>query len=131
MYVLDTNTLIYFFKGMGNVATRLLATSPAEIAIPSVVLFELEFGLAKSTSPRKRRAQLNEICALVELLPFGDKEAKHAAQVRAQLEKKGTPIGTCDLLIAATALARSGILVTNNSREFSRVPNLQVDNWFE
>ena len=131
MYVLDTNTLIYFFKGMGNVATRLLATSPAEIAIPSVVLFELEFGLAKSTSPRKRRAQLNEICALVELLPFGDKEAKIAAQVRAQLEKKGTPIGTCDLLIAATALARSGILVTNNSREFSRVPNLQVDNWFE
>ena len=131
MYVLDTNTLIYFFKGMGSVATRLLATSPKEIAIPSVVVFELEYGLAKSSSPRKRRAQLEEICSLVELLPFGDKEAKLAAQVRVQLDRKGTPIGTCDLLIAATALARSGILVTNNTREFSRVLTLQVDNWFD
>ena len=131
MFILDTNSLIYFFKGMGNVAARLLATSPTEIAIPSVVLFELEYGLAKSSSPRKRRAQLEEICSLVELLPFGNEEAKFAARVRAQLDKKGTPIGTCDLLIAATALARSGILVTNNIREFSRVSNLEVDNWFD
>ena len=65
MYILDTNTLIYFFKGMGNVPKKLLATSPKEIAVPSIVLYELEYGIAKSNSPTKRQAQLMEICSLV------------------------------------------------------------------
>ena len=61
MYVLDTNTLVYFFKGVGKVAERFLATSPQDIAIPSIVLYELEVGIAKSVSPSKRRKQLNEL----------------------------------------------------------------------
>ena len=71
MYVLDTNTLIYFFKGVGNVASKLLAISPKEIAIPSIVIYEIEYGIVKSTSPKKRQSQLFEICSLVNKLPFG------------------------------------------------------------
>ncbi len=130
MYILDTNTLIYFFKGMGNVANKLLATSPKEIAIPSVVLYELEYGIAKSNSPAKRQAQLNEICSVVEVLPFNSKAARCAALIRANLEKKGTLIGPYDLLIAGTAVACHGILVTNNTREFNRIPDLKLENWY-
>ncbi len=71
MYVLDTNTLIYFFKGLGAVAENLLAKAPKEIAIPSIVLFELEVGIAKSTSPQKRKQQLKELESSIQILPFG------------------------------------------------------------
>ena len=130
MYILDTNTLIYFFKGMGNVPSKLLATSPKEIAIPSIVLYELEYGIAKSNSPRKRQAQLNEICSVVKVLPFNSQEARCSALIRANLEKKGAPIGPYDLLIAGTAVAYQGILVTNNTKEFNRVPDLKLENWY-
>lgn len=131
MYILDTNTLIYFFKGMGNVSQELLATSPKDIAIPAIVLYELECGIAKSTSPKKRQAQLKEVCSLIEVLPFGNEEARLSALVRTRLEKKGTPIGACDVLIAGTALANQGILVTNNTKEFSRVSKLKLANWYK
>ena len=130
MYILDTNTLIYFFKGMGNVPGKFLNTSPKEIAIPAVVIYELEYGIAKSSSPKKRRSQLNEICSLVNILPFGDREAFSSASIRAKLEKRGTPIGPYDILIAGTALEHQGILVTNNLKEFSRVPKLKTENWY-
>ncbi|MCG7962868.1 MAG: type II toxin-antitoxin system VapC family toxin [Candidatus Thiodiazotropha taylori] len=131
MYVIDTNTLIYFFKGMGSVPSKFLEVSPKDIGIPSVVLYELEYGIAKSTSPRKRQAQLKELCSLVKILPFDNEAAKLSASVRAGLEKKGTPIGPHDVLIAGTALANKGILVTNNTKEFSRVPKLKLDNWYK
>lgn len=130
MYVLDTNTLIYFFKGMGRVGNRLLATPPAEVAIPSVVLFELEFGLAKSSAPEKRREQLAKIHTVVQILPLDRRAAALAAQVRASLERAGTPIGPYDVLVAATALANDGILVTRNTSEFGRVENLRVEDWY-
>ncbi|VAW57667.1 VapC toxin protein [hydrothermal vent metagenome] len=130
MYILDTNTLIYFFKGMGGVPDKLLAVSPKEIAIPAIVIYELEFGIAKSSSPKKRQAQLKEICALVNILPFGTKEAYISASIRAKLEKKGMPIGPYDVLIAGTALEHRGVLVTNNLKEFSRVPKLKTENWY-
>ncbi|MFC1750196.1 type II toxin-antitoxin system VapC family toxin [Pseudomonadota bacterium] len=131
MYVVDTNTLIYFFKGMGNVPAKLLEVSPKDIAIPSIVLHELEYGIAKSTSPRKRQAQLKALCSLVEILPFESKAARLSAVIRANLEKKGTPIGPCDALIAGTALANEGTLVTNNTKEFSRVSKLKLENWYK
>ncbi|MCG7895955.1 MAG: type II toxin-antitoxin system VapC family toxin [Candidatus Thiodiazotropha taylori] len=131
MYVIDTNTLTYFFKGMGSVPSKFLEVSPKDIGIPSVVLYELEYGIAKSTSPRKRQAQLKELCSLVKILPFDNEAAKLSASVRAGLEKKGTPIGPHDVLIAGTALANKGILVTNNTKEFSRVPKLKLDNWYK
>ena len=131
VYILDTNTLIYFFKGMGAVSERLLTTAPKEIAIPTIVLYELEVGIAKSTSPKKRQKQLEELCSLIDLLPFGLKEARTTANIRAKLEKKGVVVGPLDLLIAGTAIANNGILVTNNTKEFSRIAKLQLENWFE
>lgn len=130
MFVLDTNTLIYFFRGEGRVADRLLATSPADIAVPTVVLYELETGIARSNSPAKRRAQLEQLLRVVSLLPFGADEARAAATIRAALEQQGTPIGPMDTLIAATALAARGVLITRNIREFQRVPGLAVEDWY-
>lgn len=129
MYVPDTNTLIYFFKGMGNVAERLLSVPPKEIGISAIVLFELELGIAKSSS-NKRRGQLGEMLASVSFLPFGEKEARSAASIRADLESKGTPIGPYDILIAGTALARQATLVTRNIGEFGRISGLSLENWF-
>ncbi len=130
MYILDTNTLVYFFKGMGNVAEKLLDTSPQNIGIPAVVLYELEYGITKSISPNKRIKQLAEISSLVEVFPFGKEEAKASALIRTNLEKKGTPIGPYDVMIAGTAINKQGILVTNNIKEFKRVPKLKLENWF-
>jgi len=129
VYILDTNTLIYFFKGIGSVADNVLAVSPKDIGIPAVVLYELEYGIAKSTSPKKRTKQLEELCALVEVLTFGNEEAKTSATIRAVLEKKGTPIGSYDVMIAGTALSKQGVLVTSNTKEFRRVPKLKIVDW--
>ncbi len=130
MFVLDTNTLIYYFKGMGQVAERLLAHSPREIAIPAVVVYELEVGIAKVTQPEKRWRQLGEMLSVVTVLPFGAAEARVAAQIRTALNEVGTPIGPYDVLIAATALAHGGTLVTHNVQEFSRVARLQLVDWY-
>lgn len=129
MYVLDTNTVVYFFKGLGNVARRLLDVPPAEVALPAVVLYELEVGVVKSGSSQ-RRQQLEEMAGVLTILPFGRREAAAAAELRAALEVRGTPIGPHDTLIAGTTLVYGGILVTHNTREFSRVPQLRLEDWY-
>jgi tRNA(fMet)-specific endonuclease VapC len=129
-YCLDTNTLIYFFKGLGEVSNRLLTTPPGEIAIPTIVIFELEVGIGKSTSPRKRIAQLHQITSLVNIVSFGQSEAKCAAGIRIKLEKQGIPIGPYDILIAASALASNSTLVTHNTKEFERVAGLKIEDWY-
>jgi tRNA(fMet)-specific endonuclease VapC len=131
MYVLDTNTLIYFFKGLGGVSKRVLALPPKQISIPSIVLYELEVGIARSTSPKKRRKQLEDFTSLVKVLPFGTEEARSAASIRVDLEKKGRPIGPYDILIAAVAMTNQFILVTRNTAEFSRIKGLRLENWYE
>jgi len=130
MWVLDTNTLICFFKGMGRVPEVLLSHSPGDIAIPAIVLYELEVGIAKSTAPRKRRQQLKALTDAIQVLPFGLAEAEAAAHIRASLEKHGQPIGPYDVLIAATALAQKATLVTRNTREFGRIKHLSLADWF-
>ncbi len=130
MFALDTNTLIYFFKGIGRIGDRLLATPPSQIMVPSVVLYELELGIEKSNSPAKRRKQLEEFLTVVTVQSFGPAEARTAAMIRAGLEKGGQPIGPLDTLIAATSLAHNAILVTHNTREFKRVPRLEVVDWY-
>ncbi|MBW1799457.1 MAG: type II toxin-antitoxin system VapC family toxin [Deltaproteobacteria bacterium] len=129
-YALDTNTLIYFFKGLGNVADRLLATPPGDIGLPTIVLFELEVGIGKSKAPQKRKAQLRELTSLIKMIPFGYEEAKCAAEIRVKLENRGLPIGPYDILIAASALANNCTLVTHNSDEFGRVDRLKVEDWY-
>lgn len=130
MFALDTNTLVYFFKGRGRVADNLLARSPTEIAIPAVVAYEIETGIARSSAQEARRRQLDELLALVALWPFDQPELVRAASIRAELESRGQPIGPLDTLIAATALANRATLVTHNIREFERVPGLVVEDWF-
>ncbi len=130
MWVLDTNTLIYFFKGMGRVSEVLLSHTPNDIAIPTIVLYELEVGIAKSTAPRKRREQLQALVSVTQSLPFGAAEAKAAAHIRADLEKQSKSIDPCDLLIAGTALAQNATLVTRNTREFKQIKKLSLENWF-
>jgi tRNA(fMet)-specific endonuclease VapC len=129
MFVLDTDTLIFYFKGLYGVPDRMLAKAPGDVCIPSIVLYELEVGIAKSRAPQKRRAQLDDLLRVTQLLPFDRAEAAASAQVRAALEQNGTPIGPMDTLIAGTALAAGASLVTRNTREFSRIPALQVVNW--
>ena len=130
MYILDTNTLIYFFKGIGNVASILLSKSPKDISIPSIALYELEVGIAKSNNPDKRKKQLEGLISRINVIPFAAKEAKAAAIIRADLENKGTPIGPFDTLIAGTALSENAILVTHNTQEFNRVNELAIEDWY-
>ena len=130
MYLLDTNTLIYFFKGKGRVAEQLLALPPHAMAIPAITLFELATGLRKSAASEKRRHQLRAFTELVAVLPFAAREAEAAATVRAALEQQGLPIGPYDVLIAGTALAHNATLVTHNQTEFARVEGLKMVVWF-
>lgn len=130
MYLLDTNTLISFFKGMGNVAEHLFAHEPGEIALPAVTVYELEVGISKSTSPQKRQAQLAELLEQVTVIDFTQKEARAAAGIRADLKRKGIPIGPMDTLIAGTAVANGMTLVTHNTKEFERVEGLRLTDWF-
>lgn len=130
MFLLDTNTLIYYFKGEGNVADNLLRTPPKDIHIPSIVIYELEVGIAKSSSPHKRTQQLATLLSAVNVLPFGLEEAINAAQIRVRLEQNGKPIGPYDILIAATAMAQGATLVTHNKQEFERIDQLRIIDWY-
>jgi len=129
-YVLDSNTLIDFFRGRGRVAERLLGTPPGSVAVPSIVAYELEVGVLKSAEPERRRRQLRSFFETVEVLPFGMAEALVAAEIRAGLEVAGQSIGPMDTLVAGAALAVGGVLVTRNEREFGRVPGLRVESWY-
>jgi tRNA(fMet)-specific endonuclease VapC len=130
MFALDTNTLIYFFKGLGRVKERLAAVAPANVAIPSVVLYELEVGIAQSNQPSKRRTQLDALLTVVAILPFDSAAAKRAADVSGVLRKIGAAIGPIDNLIAGTALANGATLVTHNAGEFRRVRGLDLADWY-
>jgi len=126
---LDTNTVLELFNRRGRVAERLLAAAAAAIAVPSVVLYELEVGVRKSKRPKIGRRQADELMAAVALLPFGSEEARVAAGIRADLGAKGLEIGPYDTLIAATALARGAVLVTHDSRELGRIDRLRTEDW--
>lgn len=130
MYLLDTNTLIYFFKGTGDVANILLSKAPKDILIPSIGLYELEVGIAKSTKPQKRRKQLESLILRIKVSSFGAQEAKVAATIRADLEGKGLSIGPYDTLIAGIALSNNATLVTHNTKEFRRVEGLNIEDWY-
>lgn len=130
MYVLDTNTVSYYLKGQGRVASRLLATAPTAVAIPAVVAYELRYGAGRAQAPRELRRGLDALLGTVGCLAFGEAEARTAARVRLDLEAAGAPIGPIDVLIAATALAHRGVLVTRNTRELGRVEGLRLEDWY-
>ncbi len=130
MFLLDTNTCIYFIKGSyQSLADELRKRKPTDIKIPSMVMAELLLGAEKS----KQRIKTLEACrAFLEpfgVLSFDDEAALKYAEIRAALEKKGRTIGPNDLIIAATVMAHDGILVTHNTKEFKRVTGLRVEDW--
>src|SRR5687768_5390243 len=99
MFALDTNTLVYFFKGVGRVRDRLLAVAPSEVGIPSVVLFELGVGINLSVQSAKRRSQLDVLLAAVSILPLDDAAARQSAELATGLRRTGSSIGPMDTLI--------------------------------
>jgi tRNA(fMet)-specific endonuclease VapC len=129
-YLLDTNTVVRFLNGRApNVRVKINAVAPADLAVSAVVIAELRYGAAKSQDPVKARAVQDQLLNLIGFVPFDRQAAESYGQIRAELEKKGTPIGANDLLIGATALASGLILVTHNTREFNRISGLQIEDW--
>lgn len=129
MILLDTNICIHIINAKPPaVLARFQQYRMGEIGVCSVVAAELAFGVAKSGSARNREA-LQMFLAPLAILPFDDTAVWAYGELRAELERRGTPIGALDTLIAAHALSQQALLVTNNTREFARVPGLQLDNW--
>ncbi|WP_071427739.1 type II toxin-antitoxin system tRNA(fMet)-specific endonuclease VapC [Merdimmobilis hominis] len=131
-YMLDTNICIYAIKNKPEqVLRRLKDNLPKGLCISAITLAELEHGVEKSVNPEKNQMALIQFLAILDILPFDDLAAAEYGNICAYLQKRGTPIGTMDMLIAGHARAEGLILVTNNVREFMRVPNLGIENWAE
>jgi tRNA(fMet)-specific endonuclease VapC len=128
MTLLDSNTVIHCLKNREPAVSRFRAATPSKIAIPSIVAYELEYGTLKIASPQRRKILARMLEALEEV-PFDREAAREAARVRVELERDGTGIGPLDLLIAGTALSRGASLATNNTREFSRIRDLRLEDW--
>jgi tRNA(fMet)-specific endonuclease VapC len=129
-YMLDTDICIYIIKRKpAGVIKRLMKSQISQIGISSITLSELEYGVEKSSKQAQNQVALAQFVAPLEILSYGDEAALQYGRLRAFLEKQGTPIGSLDMLIAAHALSINSILVTNNEKEFGRVPNLKIDNW--
>jgi tRNA(fMet)-specific endonuclease VapC len=128
-FLLDTDTCIYALKQNPAVLKNLLGQSRQEIAVSVITEAALRTGAAKSSSPAKSLHLVENFLRPMSILEFTSEDAVAYAQVRAKLERAGTPIGPLDTLIAAHAVARNLILVSNNEREFGRVAGLRIQNW--
>jgi tRNA(fMet)-specific endonuclease VapC len=128
-FLLDTDTCIYALKGHSMVLGHLLAKSPVDVGVSVVTEAELRTGAAKSTSPKKTLRRVESFLAPLGRAELVSSDAIRYAQLRAKLERDGTPIGPLDMFIAAQAVARGLVLVSNNTREFGRVPGLRLENW--
>lgn len=130
IYLLDTNTCIRYLNGRAiSVLRRLQALPPEDVAVCSIVKAELFYGAMRSNNPTQSLAQQQDFLNRFVSFPFDDQSALIYAHIRAQLASLGTPIGSNDLLIASIALANNLILVTHNTREFSRVEELRLEDW--
>ena len=133
MICLDTNAVISALNQRTSpVLVRMenAIASGDTLAIASIVLFELRYGAAKSARPEHNRQRIADFLAgPIEVLPFESADAAEAGDIRAALERAGTPIGPYDILVAAQARRRDALLVTANAREFARVPRLKFEDW--
>jgi len=130
IYYLDTNICIYYLKGLyPELFDRIHSYSIKEIKIASLVKAELLYGAAKSERREDNTSKVEKFLLPFEIIPFDDKAASIYALIRAELTEKGTSVGPNDLIIASTVLANKGTLITNNEREFGRIPDLPIENW--
>jgi tRNA(fMet)-specific endonuclease VapC len=128
-YLLDTNTVIYVLKRRPREALEVFNTNANRMAISSITLAELMYGAEKSPNLDKNLEAIEEFISHLDVLAYDAKASQHHGQIKAALEKKGEIIGENDIHIAAHAISQGLILVTNNLREFKRVPNLALENW--
>jgi tRNA(fMet)-specific endonuclease VapC len=128
LILLDTNTVVHYIKGNPGVVRRMQASSPSELAIPSIVVYELERGTLQSKST-KRRSLVATVLQHLQVVSFDEEAALDAARIHTELQSKGLLIGPMDLLIAGTARSRGAMLVTNNTSEFRRVKGLRTEDW--
>lgn len=129
-YLLDTNTCIYVInRKPPSALAHIRSKRPVDIAISTVTIAELEYGVYRSRKTDQNRIALLEFLVPFTILDFDHDAAAVYGSIRASLESKGTPIGPMDLLIAAQALSQSLVLVTNNEREFRRLAGLNIENW--
>ena len=131
-YMLDTNICIYAIKHKPKqVFEKLQQVNPSDVCISSVTYAELIHGVEKSMAVEKNRLALALLLANINILSFDVNAADCYGKIRAELEKKGTPIGPLDMMIAGHAKSLDYTVVTNNTREFSRVTGLRLENWAE
>jgi tRNA(fMet)-specific endonuclease VapC len=129
-YLLDTNICIYLIKKKPpQVLRQFRSHSIGDIGISSITVAELQYGVQKSQYPEQNQRALEQFLVPLVIAGFDEQAAATYGTIRAALEAQGTPIGALDMLIAAHALSLGVTLVTNNVREFSRVPELQLVNW--
>jgi tRNA(fMet)-specific endonuclease VapC len=129
-FMLDTNICIYIIRRKpAEVIHKAKSIDASQVCISAITLSELEYGVQKSANAAKNRFALAEFVTPFEILPFDGEAAACYGEIRAMLERKGSPIGSMDMLIAAHALSHNLTLVTNNEKEFKRIPSLRVTNW--
>ncbi len=128
-YMLDTNICIFTIKNRPQQVRDAFNRSHDQLCISSVSLMELIYGAEKSASPEKNLSVVEGFAARLEVLSYDELAASHTGQFRAELARSGAPIGTYDQPIAGHARSRGLIVVTNNRREFDRVPGLRVEDW--
>jgi tRNA(fMet)-specific endonuclease VapC len=126
--MLDTDTVSYALRGVGRVGTRLLERAPSELCISAITLAELRFG-AEHRRSKKLHALIDTFIRSVKVEPWSEVVATKFGALAAALVRAGTPIGDFDAMIAAHALALDLTVVTNNTKHFSKVPGLRLDNW--
>ena len=129
-YMLDTAACIDIIRRKSPLMLARLRREPVGgICISTITLSELEYGVARSSIPDRNRIALTEFVTPIQVVPYDSRAASNYGAIRADLEARGVPIGSLDLLIAAHALSLGFVVVTANEREFSRVPGLRVENW--
>lgn len=130
MYLLDTNICVAILRGKPpHVAAKFRAAMPSGIVVSSVSVAELYYGVARSADPERELIGVERLLASVSTLSFGTEAARTYGVVRRYLERRGEIIGQFDLLIAGHAISEGATLVTNNTREFARIPTLVLDDW--
>jgi tRNA(fMet)-specific endonuclease VapC len=129
-YLLDTCTVSDFVRGHTNVLSKIKTLSPEFLAVSSITVMELEYGLKLNAQRAKKlETVINKFLENIHILAFEPEDARTAATIRAMLRTQGTPIGPYDVLLAGCALRRGLIFVTSNTKEFQRISGLKLENW--
>lgn len=129
-YLLDTCVVSDFVKGDENTFQRILTVSPSDIAISTITVMEIYYGLLLNTMcSRSLKSMIDDFLKLVSILPFTSDDAAQAAKIRSTLKQQGALIGSYDILLAGKALNHQLIFVSSNTKEFERIKNLKLENW--